>query len=622
MDLKQLPKSALLLLSLCFILLGGALIVWLISNVPAENAANGQGLETEQRIVASAPQQSVQASAAMTTTTASGSTSGNTRGETGATAETTATAAPPPITVGLAAGVPMQLLTTTLSLSNTTVLTNYGSSSGNNAHPVALTFDFDPQKSAGSYRYTFAAATRFDTIDTAYSWTALQQLWQQGPSMPEEEATATQSATASADTAASRFSRVAVLTETLPALTTILDEPGTNVVGYGTISEVIEASWRVTPTLALVPFDLLEPRLAVLAIDGQKPIENANKFDEATYPLVSTVYGHLLATSAETKAAGKALLAALPPGNRDASHLTVIAMTGVTAMVRLTADEMDKRGNGWPAEVVGPELASADITAISNEVPFVPGCETDTRMDNLTFCSKPEYMQALTDAGVDIIGLTGNHQNDYGREDAVISLDIYDAAGLPVYGGGRNKEEAFAPLYLEHNGNRLAFLGANSYGPTFAWATDDQPGSAEFDLNIMSATIRNIKQLGRANVVLAELQYQESYDVVPLVDQRQNFNALNRAGADIVTGVQSHVPQAMEFTDGKLILYGLGNLYFDQMWSQSTREGMIVKHTIYNNRHISTQIFPTLLYDYGQPRWTTAEEGKAILDRVFGASFW
>jgi poly-gamma-glutamate synthesis protein (capsule biosynthesis protein) len=78
----------------------------------------------------------------------------------------------------------------------------------------------------------------------------------------------------------------------------------------------------------------------------------------------------------------------------------------------------------------------------------------------------------------------------------------------------------------------------------------------------------------------------------------------------------------MEFTNGKLVLYGLGNLFFDQMWSQSTREGMVVKHTIYNNRHISTQLFTTLLYDYGQPRWATPEERTAILQRVYGASYW
>jgi len=618
MDLKQLPKRSLLLLSLSFILLGGLLIIWLISNIPAENSANGQELVTQQTATGDTQ------SSATSATTAETATVGNdgSAGEETTVANPTV-AAPVHIRVGLATGVPMQLITATLPLTHTTILTHYQASEQQGTTGADLLFDFDQENSSASYRYTFAAATRFDTIDTAYSWVALQQLWQEGVVSPtDEDASDSVTSDEESTAAASRFTQIGVLTETLPALTSILGAPSSSVVGYGTVTELVAASWGLTPTVALLPFEQLEPRLAVLAIDGQKPIENANKFDEADYPLVSTIYGHLLAQSAEAKAASQTLLRALPSGNRDAEQLTVIAMTGVTAMVRLTAAEMDERGNGWPAEVVGPELSLADITVISNEVPFVPGCKTDTRMDNLTFCSKPAYMQALTDSGVDIIGLTGNHQNDYGREDAVTSLDIYDEAGLPVYGGGRNKEEAFAPLYLEHNGNRLAFLGANSYGPTFAWATDDKPGSAEFDLNIMSATIRNIKQLGRAEVVLAELQYQESYNVEPLFDQRQNFNALTRAGADIVTGVQSHVPQAMEFTDGKLILYGLGNLYFDQMWSQSTREGMIVKHTIYNNRHISTQIFTTLLYDYGQPRWTTTDETKAILERVFGASYW
>ncbi|MBP6440816.1 MAG: CapA family protein, partial [Caldilineaceae bacterium] len=131
-----------------------------------------------------------------------------------------------------------------------------------------------------------------------------------------------------------------------------------------------------------------------------------------------------------------------------------------------------------------------------------------------------------------------------------------------------------------------------------------------------------VKEQDRADVVLAELQYQESYDTEPLYDQRSDFNALVRAGADIVTGVQSHVPQGMEFTDGKLVLYGLGNLFFDQMNSQATREGMIVKHTIHEGRHISTQILTTLLYDYGQPQWTTPEERAYLLRRVFDASYW
>ena len=482
--------------------------------------------------------------------------------------------------------------------------------------PAAVRFD----ASAGTdgvpvYAVTFAAATRFDTIDTALAWDTLRALWSGRP------LTATAGVTATV-AAAVPLTRVVVLSDTLPLLHQVLGAPSPAVVGVSDLPAVVEAAWQDRTTLAIVPFDQLEPRLVVFAIDGQNPVENQAHFDPAHYPLVATVYAHQLANDAANRQRTDQLLRALPASNRDPDRLTVVTMTGVTAMCRMTAAQMDRFGPAWPAEVVGPELASADITHISNEVPFVEGCVANTDPENFNFCSKPEYVETLTASGADIIGMTGNHQNDFGRENALASLAMYDAWGLPYYGGGKTLEEAFKPLIIEHNGNRLAFLGANSYGPQMAWATDALPGAAPFDLNILSATIRSIKEKDLADAVLVELQYQESYDPQPLADQRLDFNALVRAGADIVTGVQSHVPQGMEFTDGRLVLYGLGNLYFDQMWAQATREGMVVKHTFYNGRHISTQILTTLLYDYGQPRWTSAQERASILKRVFGASYW
>ena len=591
MQFKPIPHRIAILLSAFMIVMGGGLLFWLLFHLP--------GATTNEPAVALGVGKAALGSADHSAAALAAPASGEQTTDQAAAAET---ATPMPIVLGLADGLPSALaaLANAPALSTTTILT-----ASLDAAEATLRFGYEGQKDEAVYGYTFAAATRFDTIDTKVTWPAVQAIWR-GKS--------------------DRFSAVAVLTDTLPALSQILGKPGPTVVGYATQPEVVTAAWAnaadQAPALVLLPFDQLEPRLVVLAIDGQNPVENANKFDATAYPLVATIYAQNLAKTDTERQVVQTLLQTLPPGNREPDRLTVVAMTGVTAMVRLTAREMDKRGVEWVAKVVGPELAAADITAISNEVPFVEGCKTNTRMDNLTFCSKPEYLNALTDCGVDIIGLTGNHQNDYGREDAIQSLDFYEQANLPVYGGGRNKEAAFTPLYREHNGNRLAFLGANSYGPTFAWATDALPGSAQFDLNIMSATIRAIKAQDRADVVLAELQYQESYDVVPLVDQRQDFSALTRAGADIVTGVQSHVPQAMEFTEDKLILYGLGNLFFDQMSNQATREGMIVKHTIYKGRHLSTQLLTTLLYDYGQPRWTTPTERRSILQRVYGASYW
>jgi poly-gamma-glutamate synthesis protein (capsule biosynthesis protein) len=549
-----------------------------------------------------------------------------------------APAAPPLLVVAAGdapTGVAGALLAAAEQISDTVLLTTTAAYAGVGTADVqpAIRFSLQPQ-GAPVYTVTFAAATRFDAIDPAIGGDNLRQLWSGAPpagagvvtSAGALTGTGTLTGVTAAGTTSTAqgapYTQVVVLSDTLPALQMLLGSPGPGVSGVASVAEVVEAAWQDRTTLVILPFDQLQPRLSVLPVDGQNPLENAAGFDAARYPLVANVYAELAEADAVGTALARKALAALPAGNRLPERLTVVAMTGVTAMTRQMAAQMERRGADWPAAVVGPRLAAADITHISNEVPFVEGCEVNLDTENFNFCSKPEYMAALTGAGVDIIGLTGNHQNDFGRENALKSLAIYAKVGLPVYGGGVNKEAAFAPLIIEHNGNRLAFLGANSYGPKMAWATDNLPGSAEFDLAIMSAAIRELKQENLADVVLAELQYQESYDTAPLLDQRQDFTALARAGADIVTGVQSHVPQGIEFTDGRLVLYGLGNLYFDQMFDLSTREGLVMEHTIYDGKHVGTRILTTLLYDYGQPRWTEGGERESLLERVFTNSYW
>lgn len=528
-----------------------------------------------------------------------------------------------PVTVQLEPGVPRSLseaLLQTATLPFGVKITrqapadivSHGASSD-----VILHLEANRENSVAIYQQLFAASTRFDTLWQELSFAEMQALWQEAEPQVDEQA-------------AGSLQSVIVLTRTLPALEILLGPAGPTVTTVQTVDMLIERAWRDETTLALLPFDLLTPELAPLAVDGQNPTENNAGFQVSAYPLIVTTYLSDLRDDSETAElqeflraqTGECTESSQQVCNRDPGKLTLLVMTGVTAMVRETAYKMDTYGPTWVAEDIGPQLRAADITHVSNEVPFVAGCETNRTLNNLVFCSSPAYMAALEAIGTDIVGLTGNHQNDYGPENALKSLDIYAEAGLPVYGGGRNKAEAFAPLYLEHNGTRFAFLGANSYGPDFAWAADDMPGSAQFNINILSATIRSIHEKDLADVVLVELQYQETYDVTPLWVQRQDFRSLIQAGADIVTGVQSHVAQAIEFEEKRPILYGLGNLFFDQMWEDATRDGLVVKHTFYDGRHIATRLLPTILHDFGQPRWARDGDRERILRHVLDASYW
>jgi Bacterial capsule synthesis protein PGA_cap len=178
---------------------------------------------------------------------------------------------------------------------------------------------------------------------------------------------------------------------------------------------------------------------------------------------------------------------------------------------------------------VDNELVSSDFTIISNEIPFIEGCVPDNTLNNLILCSRPEYFAALELSGVDAVGLTGNHMNDFGYDNDLASLDFCKKKGVPVYGGGAIDEDARAPQILEHHGNRLALLGANQWGPeeywpkspkpVSGWAGPDNQGSARFDRNQMATDIQAVKP--RVDLVLAEVQHTEfnaagNYQTEPL----------------------------------------------------------------------------------------------------------
>jgi poly-gamma-glutamate synthesis protein (capsule biosynthesis protein) len=313
--------------------------------------------------------------------------------------------------------------------------------------------------------------------------------------------------------------------------------------------------------------------------------------------------------------------------NRDPKRLTTLLMTGVTAISRGTAAAIERNHSvTYPAAIISSTLAAADITHVSNEIPFLDDCVVNNTPNNLTLCSHTSYWAALQAIGTDIVGLSGNHVNDFGREGARRSLRFYREHKIPIYGSGLTIEEACAPLLWEHNGNTFAFIAAIAFGPESAWVTDTQPGACYYydHKDLILDSIKKLRQT--VDVVAVELQFEESYNPNPLPAQVRDFRELRAAGAQIVTGVQSHVPQALEPYGGNevggdgMIVYGLGNLFFDQMWSWETRTELYIRHTIYQGRVISTEILTGVLEDYAQPRWATPQERSEILNRIFNAA--
>lgn len=397
---------------------------------------------------------------------------------------------------------------------------------------------------------------------------------------------------------------------------------------------LLDYAWNNQSAWAIIPFEAIEPQWKVIGVDGQSPLNKDFHLD--AYPLavpfnIVDINGLPLDTLPESLN--------LPSSNRDPSKLTVLAMTGVTALVRGTALLMEYNGITYPAQDVGPLLRLADLTHISNEIPFVEECPfpflptpvpIGKPIPLISFCSRPSYIGLLEDVGADLIELTGDHFADWGDEAMRYTLDLYSQYDLPVYGGGMNDEQARQPLIVEHNGNKLAFIGCNIGLPTrsdqipaYVLASPDHPGAAKCDFAWLSTEIPRLRAEGYQ--VIFTFQHRE-YDTMKaeplLVD---DFGRIADYGATVVSGSQAHQPHAMAFDNNAFIHYGLGNLFFDQYHfcaDYACDYAFIDHHIFYDNHYLGVKLTPLIFIDLARPRLMTETEESAYLEKIFTASGW
>ncbi|MFC1922981.1 CapA family protein [Chloroflexota bacterium] len=448
--------------------------------------------------------------------------------------------------------------------------------------------------------WIYALVAPFPTITDQVSVRDLKQSWKGNPNGP--------------------FSGQPLLMDesTYGVLTTWWGDPGSDSTRILPSGDLLDIAWDQRPSWAIVPFESLDPGWKVIAIDDQSPLRK--EFDPDSYAL--SVPFSLMGDS--SLVAELQSNSSLPATNRDASQLTTVAMTGVTALVRATAFSMHRNGITYPARDIGQVLRSADLTHISNEIPFTPDCPPPNPVqEGLRFCSDPDYIALLEEVGTDVVELTGDHFGDWGPEAMLYTLDMYEQRDWTYYGGGYDRKDARQARQIEHNGNKIAFIGCNAKGGGYATASESQPGAVACDFDWMQTEIARLTEAGYQ--VIATFQHFEYYTYTAQPNQVRDSRLLAEAGASIVSGSQAHQPQGLEFYKNAFIHYGLGNLFFDQYHfctDYACDDGFIDLHVFYDGEYIGSELVTIVFEDYARPRLTSQEERSELLQKVFSASSW
>lgn len=364
---------------------------------------------------------------------------------------------------------------------------------------------------------------------------------------------------------------------------------------------------------ALAPLSQLSPELKLLRLDDAYYLDSFTSgglFRQAVF-------------SGENAAALDGLKLNSLPGKDGTLKVN---QTGVTALTRLMQRKLPSVGPTYFSEKIGSFLADADITHVSNEVSFRTGCQ----YSNVSFCSPPEFIETLKASGVDLVELTGNHNNDNGSTYNTDSINLYHGLGWHTFGGGLNAEEARKPYIADQKGSKVAFIGYNmADGPgSGAIAGTTTAGANLYTEDKAREDIAAAKAAGQ--FVIVDIQYAEcqaypaGYIEFPECDrpiggQQEAFRKMIDLGADMVIGSSAHQPQTYEFYKDKPIYYGLGNLYFEQVQWPGTERGIVLTHYFQGGKLVQTKLSPTVYDRDFQTRLMDTDEAKYLLGRLNAA---
>ena len=186
------------------------------------------------------------------------------------------------------------------------------------------------------------------------------------------------------------------------------------------------------------------------------------------------------------------------------------------------------------------------------------------------FNAPGEVMDAIKDAGLQVLDLAHNHILDSQIEGVFSTADAIEKAGMTPIGVYTHEPREKAPIVIkEVNGIKIALL-AYSYGfngiEEYISKEDYDNHLSDLNEDKMKAEIERAEKEADITVIMPQMGIE--YQLEPTEEQKQLYHKMIDWGADIIFGGHPHVVEPAETVekdgDKKLIIYSMGNFISNQ----------------------------------------------------------
>ena len=259
--------------------------------------------------------------------------------------------------------------------------------------------------------------------------------------------------------------------------------------------------------------------------------------------------------------------------------LTEIILTGDVMLGRKVMIKSYEVGDySYPFRKIYRELKRADLVFVNLENPIVENCPLIE--GGFKFCASYEMLEGLKLSGIDVVSLANNHSRNFGEGGVKETVAILKTIDISATGLSNL-------IVKEVNGVKYGFLGFDF--------VSNNPDEADFDL-----VKKSNSQVG---VLIVGVHWGNEYRDKPNDYQVQWANRLVESGADVIAGHHPHWVQTIDYINGKPVYYSLGNFIFDQMWSEETKKGTVVRLRFDKDKLVSEEFLPTYMSLWAQPEF-------------------
>lgn len=227
-----------------------------------------------------------------------------------------------------------------------------------------------------------------------------------------------------------------------------------------------------------------------------------------------------------------------------------------------------------------PYISSADFAVVNLETPLGGAPYSGYPM----FCAHDNYVDALTDAGFDLMLSANNHILDRRDKGVRRTISTFEKKEVPYIGVYRNQahRDSILPMIHDINGFKVAFLnytyGTNGIKKTTNIVID------YINRDLIAADVAKAREKG-AELIAVCIHWGDEYHLLPNAEQKKLAQYIADLGVELIIGGHPHVIQPMEMGYNEknhhnyFLVYSLGN-FISAMRTTDTRGGALARVVI------------------------------------------